>query len=382
METVHLTTSSATAKLKRIPLVDLTQQHEELRTQLENAYTSTLDSGTFIEGPSVSAFEKEFADYCEVSGSVAVDSGTAALHLALLALDIQQGDEVVVPAHTFIATAAAVVHAGAKPVFVDADPETWQMDARYIDAAVTDKTRAIIAVHLYGLPVDIEQMCACSSRHNVYLIEDAAQAHGARFRGQRIGSFGDMACFSFYPAKNLGALGDGGAITTGSELHIERLRRLRNHGRLTKYEHGEVGYNYRMDAVQGAVLSIKLRQLDRWNHRRRQIAAAYRERLAQFPLRMPKLVEGTEPVYHLFTVHYSRRDELAAFLGERNIDTGVHYPVPLHLQPAFQNLGYKKGDFPVSERIGAETLSLPIFPEMTEEQLDHVCSSIAEYFQR
>ncbi len=364
----------------RVPFLDLKLQMKNLGNGLREAVWSTLDSAAFIEGAPVLEFEKAFAAYCGTTEAVAVDSGTAALHLALHALGVGQGDEVVVPVNTFIATAGAVHQAGARPVFVDCDEHNWQMDLQQIERAIGPRCRAVIAVYLYGQPLPIRELQRICERKNVAFIEDAAQAHGARFGKQRVGSFGHLACFSFYPGKNLGAYGDGGMITTNDGALAARLRRLRNHGRTSKYEHSEIGFNYRMDAVQGTVLNFKLPFLDDWNARRRYWAGRYRERLSATRLTLPALVPDTEPVYHLFTVRCRRRDKLASFLAERAIETGVHYPVPLHLQPAFGFLGYSEGDFPVAEAIDRETISLPIFPEMTEHQFEHVCESIDEFF--
>jgi len=364
----------------RVPFLDLKLQMKRLGRGLREAVWSTLESAAFIEGKPVLEFERAFAVYCGTSDAVAVDSGTAALHLALHALGVAQGDEVVVPANTFIATAAPVHQVGARPVFVDSDEHSWQMDIQQVKRAIGPRCRAVIAVHLYGQPLLVRELRSICDEKNVPLIEDAAQAHGARYGKEKIGGFGRLACFSFYPGKNLGAYGDGGMITTNDTDLATRLRRLRNHGRTTKYEHSEVGFNYRMDAVQATVLNFKLPFLDDWNASRRYWAGRYRERLSATPLTLPALIPDTEPVYHLFTVRCTCRDKLASFLAERAIETGVHYPVPLHLQPAFRFLGYSEADFPVAEAICREIISLPIFPEMTEHQFEHVCESIDEFF--
>jgi len=363
-----------------VPFLDLKQQYQTLRQGLNPAIQAVLDSAQYIQGPKVSEFEHSFAAYCGVKEAVAVDSGTAALHLILTALGIGPGDEVVVPTNTFIATAAAVQVTGAKPIFMDAHPDTWQMDLRTLPEVVTERCRAVIAVHLYGQPVSIEALAEICKQKSITLIEDAAQAHGASFGDRRVGSFGRAAAFSFYPGKNLGAFGDGGSITTDDTQLADRLRRLRDHGRLTKYEHDEVGFNFRMDAIQGTVLNYKLRFLDQWNQRRRFWAAQYREALEGLPLRLPQSIPETQPVHHLFPVCCKTRDALAKYLASRGIETGIHYPVPLHLQPAFRNLGYKRGDFPVAEEVTDTILSLPIFPELTEQQFDHVCHSIIAFF--
>jgi dTDP-4-amino-4,6-dideoxygalactose transaminase len=363
-----------------VPFFDLKQQYRNLAEGLDEAVRGVVTSANYVQGPKVVEFERAFAEYCGVNEAIAVDSGTAALHLVLLALDIGPRDEVVVPTNTFIATAAAVHATGATPVFTETDSENWQMDVQRLADAITPRCRAVIGVHLYGQPLLLPPVLETCARKGIPFIEDAAQAHGARFRDRRVGSFGRVACFSFYPGKNLGAFGDGGAITTDDLNLGVRVRRLRDHGRLSKYEHQEVGFNYRMDTIQGAVLNYKLRFLDKWNQQRRFWAARYREQLVTLPLRFPASIVDTEPVHHLFPVCYQRRDALRRFLEERGIQTGVHYPIPLHLQPAFQHLGYKKGQFPVAEKIGDEVLSLPIFPEMTEQQFEHVCHSIATFF--
>ncbi|MHB8217438.1 MAG: DegT/DnrJ/EryC1/StrS family aminotransferase [Candidatus Sulfotelmatobacter sp.] len=363
-----------------VPFLDLKLQFRQLQDGLERVIQPLLASANYIEGVPIAEFEKAFASYCGAGEAVAVDSGTAALHLVLAALGIGPGDEVIVPTNTFIATAAAVHLTGARPVFLEADSGTWQMDLRTLRASITPRCRAVIAVHLYGQPLDMRALESIGREAGIELIEDAAQAHGARFADRRVGTFGAASCFSFYPGKNLGAFGDGGAVTTNNSDLAERLRRLRNHGRLTKYEHAEVGFNYRMDALQGAVLNYKLGFLEDWNERRRYWAQAYRERLTGLPVELPEPIEATEPVYHLFTIRSGLRDNLANFLRQQSIETGVHYPIPLHLQPAFRHLGHHRGDFPVAEKIGDEILSLPIFPEMTEQQFEHVCDSIANFF--
>ena len=363
-----------------VPFLDLKQQYRNFGPELLQQIHEVLDSAYYIQGPKVAEFEQAFAEYCDVKHAIAVDSGSAALQLTLLGLDIGPGDEVVVPTNTFIATGAAVHVTGARPAFVDADPDSWQMDPDKVALAISDRCRALIGVHLYGQPLAVADLRDVCEAKGIPLIEDAAQAHGARFEGGRVGSFGRAGCFSFYPGKNLGAFGDGGMIVTDDAKLADRIRRLRDHGRLTKYEHTEVGFNYRMDAIQGVVLRYKLRFLDDWNDGRRIWATRYAERLAELPLRLPKAIPGTEPVHHLFPVCCASRDALATFLSERGVETGVHYPIPLHLQPAFERLGYKKGDFPVAEKIAQEILSLPIFPEMTEQQFEYVCHSISDFF--
>jgi dTDP-4-amino-4,6-dideoxygalactose transaminase len=352
----------------------------EPSAEIDEAIRSVVSAAAFLEGAAVSEFEKEFAAYCQVREAIAVDSGSAALQLALIALGIHLGDEVIVPTNTFIATAAAVSVVGARPVFVDSDSKSWLMDINQVESRITNRTKAIIAVHLYGNSVDMNALMSLARKRSVPVIEDACQAHGAWIHGGRAGSVGIAGCFSFYPAKNLGAFGDGGLVTTNDAGFAERIRRLRNHGRTSKYEHSEVGFNYRMDTLQAAILRAKLSHLDKWNERRRELAAGYTKSLGHLPMEMPESVARTTAVHHLFPICYPQRDAIAQFLSQRGIDTGVHYPLPLHLQPAFFSLGHKRGDFPVSEKISAGTLSLPIFPEMTDEQLGHVCDSLAKFF--
>ena len=373
---------SATAvQLDHIPFLDLHAEYCELAEQgLESAVLESLRRSQYIHGNAVQDFERNWASYCGTAEGVAMDSGTAALEIAMKALGIGPGHEVLVPAHTFIATAAAVVLCGARPVFVDADPRTWQMDAALVPQCITPHTRALIVVHLYGQPSNMEEFSAIARTHGLILIEDAAQAQGATFRNRRVGSFGAAGCFSFYPAKNLGAFGDAGAITTSDRELASRMRRLCNHGRTTKYEHSEVGENLRMDEMQGVVLDFKLPYLDLWNQRRRKIAASYRHQLRGLPIFLPAAVPGTEPVHHLFPIAAPRREALIRFLAERNIDTGIHYPLPLHLQPAFASLGYLRGQMPIAEWIGKEELSLPIGPFMTDEQVDRVCDAVRDFY--
>lgn len=365
-------------RASRIRLVDLRAQHEPLRPELEAAIAAVISSNCFIEGEPTEQFEREFADYCGVRHAIAVDSGTAALQLALLALGIGPGDEVIVPANTFIATGAAAASIGATPVFVDSDPQTWLIGPKEVERALGPKTKAIVGVHLYGNMMPMHDLVEVA--RGIHIVEDAAQAHGARLDVKRAGSLGIAGCFSFYPAKNLGALGDGGAITLDDAELAVRLRRLRNHGRETKYEHSEIGFNYRMDAIQSAVLRIKLKHLEGWNQMRRQLAAAYKSNLRGLPLDMPQYVAGSEPVHHLFPVVCPSRDQLAAHLAERGIETGIHYPVPLHLQPAFGHLGYQLGQFPVAEHIATQILSLPLYPEMSTQQLEYVCDAVHDFF--
>jgi dTDP-4-amino-4,6-dideoxygalactose transaminase len=365
-----------------IPFLDLQAEYRALaKDGIESAILDSLRHAQYIHGPAVQRFEQNWANYCGTAEAVAMDSGTAALEIAMKALGIGPGDEVVLPAHTFIATAAAVTLCGARPIFVDANSVHWQMDIALIEKAITAHTRAIVAVHLYGQPSNLAALQDLCDARRLVLIEDAAQAQGACFRETRVGSFGKVGCFSFYPAKNLGAFGDAGAITTNDSELANRMRRLCNHGRTTKYEHSEVGENLRMDEIQGVVLDFKLPYLEKWNSRRREIAALYREQLRGLPLFVPEIVPETSPVHHLFPVATPRRDELARYLAEHDIQTGIHYPLPLHLQPAFASFGHHRGDMPVAEWIGKEELSLPIGPFMTDEQVDRVIETVGDFFR-
>lgn len=372
---------ASSTQLAHIAFVDLQAGYRALAADgLETLILDSLRRAQYIQSTSVQSFERHWASYCGTAEAVAVDSGTAALEIAMKGLGIGPGDEVIVPAHTFIATAAAVALCGARPVFVDADSEHWQMDIDRVKEAITLKTRAIIAVHLFGQPVNLATLEEVCRDYDILLIEDAAQAQGARFHGKRVGSFGSVGCFSFYPAKNLGAFGDAGAITTDNADLAARMRRLCNHGRSSKYEHSEIGDNLRMDEIQGVVLDFELPYLDDWNQRRREIANLYRRQLRDLPLFCPEIMLGCQPVYHLFPIGTAERDALLQHLSARNIDCGIHYPLPLHLQPAFAALGYKPGDMPIAERVGREELSLPIGPFMTDAQVHRVCEAVHEFF--
>lgn len=361
-----------------ISFVDLKSQYNSIRDEIAVAVQDVLDSCSFIGGEPLAVFEQEFADYCNTKYAVGVANGTDALHLALRALGVGEGDEVITAANTFIATAAAIHTAGARPVFVDMDPVTYTLDPALVEAAITPRTRAIIPVHLYGQPANMQPVTEIAERHNLYVIEDAAQAHGAEYEGQRVGSIGDVGCFSFYPGKNLGAYGDGGAITTNNPVLVQRLLQLRDHGRVAKYEHAIVGYNSRLDSLQAAILRVKLRHLDTWNQHRQQIAAWYDEELRDSGVVTPAVRTSSTHVYHLYVIATPERDELEARLKAAGIATGIHYPLPLHLQPAFHYLGYKRGDMPQAEQAAGQILSLPMFPELTHDQVRHVCEVIRQ----
>jgi dTDP-4-amino-4,6-dideoxygalactose transaminase len=362
-----------------IPLVDLKAQYQAIQPEIDAAMQRVVHNTSFILGKEVSEFEKNFAAFCQTQYCVGVDSGTAALHLALLICDIKPGDEVITTTHTFVATAEVISLVGAKPVLVDIDPRTYNIDPNKIEAAITPRTRAIIPVHLYGQPAEMDPILDIAKRHHLRVIEDAAQAHGAEYRGKRAGTMGDVACFSFYPGKNLGAYGDAGALVTNSEELANRARMLRNHGRVDKYEHQIVGYGYRLDALQAAILGAKLPHLDAWNARRRDIADRYTELLTNSDLVLPYCPPHITPIYHIYAVLSKHRDALLTHLKTRGIEAGIHYPIPLHLQPVYKNLGYKRGDFPIAERVADEELSLPMYPEMTDAQMEQIVRAVKEF---
>ena len=363
--------------LDPIPFVDLSRQCVEIRDEIDAAIQRTLDRGAFASNQAVASFEDDFARYCGTRHCVAVNSGTSALHLAIITSGVRAGDEVITTPFTFIATSWAITYVGARPVFVDVDPRTANIDVEQIARAIGPKTRAILPVHLYGQMADLKPIRELCHKHGLALIEDAAQAHGAEYQGHHAGSFGDLGCFSFYPTKNLGAFGEAGAITTNDEKLAARLRHLRDHAQIEKYRHEEIGFNYRMDELQGAILGIKLRHLDGWNMARSILVKAYLSKLAKTAVGLPFESPGRKHVWHLFVALSPQRDKLRDALSQAGISTGLHYPIPLHLQPAYKFLGYKPGDFPVAEKLANECLSLPLFPELKQTELDRVCDVIA-----
>lgn len=362
----------------RVPYFDLTAQYEGLSEEINAAIQRVCSKAAFILGEEVERFESAFAEYCGVKHCVALNSGTSALHLALLAAGIGPGDEVITTSNTFIATAEAISYTGATPIFVDIHPATANIDPVGIEKAVTEKTRAVIPVHLYGRPADLDAIDAIVKRHRLTLIEDACQAHGATYRGKRVGGFGHSAAFSFYPGKNLGAYGEGGALTTNDDKTAELARALRSHGETTRYLHAYVGYNYRMDGFQGAVLSVKLKHLDEWTGRRRELSARYRQLLENARVDLPEDGLDSDCVYHVFVAYVDERDKVRAKLAEMGVQTAVHYPKPVHLQDAFRHLGYREGSLPHTERACARVLSMPLFPEMTDDQVEFAGRSLAE----
>ena len=370
--------SSAPTQPIRVPLADLAAQYRSLRDEVLPALEEVAESSAFVLGPRVAKFEQSFAAYVGARHCVGVNSGTSALHLALICAGVKPGDEVITVPMTFIATAWGISYAGAKPVFVDVDPVTYTMDPNAVKQRISSRTKAILPVHLYGQPADMDVLLDISRRHGIPLIEDAAQAHGAEYAGKRAGSFGQSACFSFYPGKNLGAYGEAGAVVTDDDGIAARLRALRDHAQEKRYHHTEIGFNYRMDGFQGAVLGIKLKYLEQWTQVRRGLAEKYRAMLAGLPLRLPAEAAQRRHVWHLFVALHPERDRLRAGLEARGIQTGLHYPVPLHLQQAYRDLGHVAGDFPVAERVARECLTLPLFPEMTCEQQEAVVEAIKD----
>jgi dTDP-4-amino-4,6-dideoxygalactose transaminase len=358
-----------------VPFVDLKAQHAPLQATIERTFHEVVSKGDFIMGAAVERFESEYAAYIGSRHAIGVGTGLSAIELALRAYDIGRGDDVITPANTFIATVLAIMAVGARPVFVDMDAATYGIDARAIGAAVTPRTKAIVPVHLYGQPVDLDGVLAVARRHDLIVIEDAAQAHGARYKGRRAGSLGHAAAFSFYPSKNLGALGDGGMITTNDDRAAAKLRLLRNYGQRVKYYHAIPGTNSRLDTLQAAVLSIKLPHLDGWNAARRRHADAYAARLGGH-VKTPIASPDVEHIYHLYVIETPDRAALEPRLKARQIQTGIHYPVPAHLQEACAPLGYKAGAFPVTEAAAPRLLSLPMFAELTEEQIDYVADAV------
>lgn len=364
---------------KKIPCLDLKGQHQQIKKEIFEAFEKVYEKTAFSGGPFVEEFEKSFASFCNTSYALGVSNGTTALHLAMIALGIGAGDEVIIPANTFIATAWGVSHAGATPVFVDCTPDTWQIDISKIEEKITPKTKAIIGVHLYGQPFDIDGVAAVCKKHNLLFIEDAAQAQGAAYKNKPVGGFGEMACFSFYPGKNLGACGEAGGITTNNEKYAKHIQSLRNHGSVTRYYHDEIGYNYRMGGLEGASLTIKLKYLQEWNNKRRAIAKRYQAEIKNPAIKMQAQPEWADSVYHLFVVTTEDKDRLVKYMEQNNIVPAFHYPVPCHLQKAYANLGYKIGDCPNSEYLAAHCISLPMYAELSQEDVDYVIQTLNRY---
>ncbi len=362
-----------------IPFLDIQRQYASLKDEIESATSEVFREGVYSGGPFVDAFEAAFASYCGAGFAEGLSSGTDALHLAVRSLGIGPGDEVIVPANTFVATAWGVSHAGATPVFADCDPDTWTIDPSSIETRITARTKAVIGVHLYGQAFDFDVVAEVAERHGLSVIEDCAQAVGALYKGRRTGSLGVAGCFSFYPGKNLGAYGEAGGITTNDPAIDERVRSLRNHGSTKKYYHDEIGFNMRMDGIHGAVLSLKLKYIDSWNEKRRVIARRYRDGIRNPLLKFQKTPDWAEHVYHLFVTMTADRERFKKYLEEKGIYPGIHYPVPCHLQKAYAHLGYRLGAFPNAEALSAGCLSLPIFPELTDDEIEAVIEAANGY---
>jgi len=363
-----------------VPFLNLAAQYSDLKPFIIPALEKVLENCRFTLGPEVEAFEWDFADFCGVDAAVAVNTGTSALHLALLAAGVGQGDEVITVPITFVATVAAIAYTGARPVLVDVLPDRMTIDPERVKAAITPRTKAIVPVHLYGQVADMASILDIARAQGLVVIEDACQAHGATYHGKQAGSLADMGCFSFYPGKNLGAYGEGGAVTTNDHRYASAIRMLRDWGAKKRYHHEMLGFNYRMEEFQGAILKIKLAHLMRWNSTRRALAAIYDRTLTGTPLKLPPAVVNDVHAYHIYAVRTEDPSSLQDFLQNRNIQTGRHYPIPVHLQAGYQFLGYKQGDFPVAEAVAAQELSLPICPYMVSEQAAYVCGTILEYF--
>lgn len=362
-----------------IPLVDLKSQYESIKSEIDGAISEVVESCQFVLGPKVEAFEADFAAYCQSRFAFGMNSGTSALHLALLAAGVGPGDEVITVSYTFVATVAGILYTGASPVLVDIDPLTCNIDVRKIEAAITPRTKVIMPVHLYGTCADMDPILEIARRHNLIVLEDAAQAHGAEYKGRRAGSMGHLASFSFYPGKNLGAYGEGGAVVTNDEQYVELIKQLRDQGQSAKYLHERVGYNYRMEAIQGAVLGVKLKHLENWNASRRRHAETYLRQLADSGVRLLEEPADSKSVYHVFALFTEQRDELREHLHAKGISTGIHYPIPVHMQRGFNNLGYKEGDLPETERVCREVLSLPMYPELASETVVEIADSVRQF---
>lgn len=363
-----------------IPFLDLKTQYRSIRAEILDAVTATLDSGSYILGPEVKAFEESFAAYCQAKHSIGVNSGTAALQLALEAAGVKAGDEVITVAHTFVATVAAIMYLGARPVLVDIDADSYTLDPTKLEAAITERTKAIMPVHLYGQPADMDPILEIARRHRLIVVEDAAQAHGAEYKGRRCGSIGDLAGFSFYPGKVLGAYGEGGAITTSSDELARTLRMLRDWGQETKYHHQILGHNARLEALQGAILRVKMKHIDTWTEQRRSIAARYEEHLAGLgTVKIPRTYPDRRHVFHIYAVRVRDRDGFMEFLANEGVGTAIHYPFAVHTLEGYRSLGYAMGDFPVAEQVAAEVVSIPMFPEMTDEMVRDVITAVRKY---
>lgn len=361
-----------------IPFLDLHRQYLSIKSEIGPAMEAVIEQTAFAGGPFVEKFENNFAKYCGTKYSIGLNSGTSALHLAMEVLGIGPGDEVILPANTFVATAWGISYVGAIPIFVDCD-EYYNIDTELVKDYITSKTKAIIGVHLYGQPCDIDSLLEICKVNSIYFVEDAAQAHGAMYKGSRVGGFGEMACFSFYPGKNLGAYGEGGGITTSNEQYRDKLFSLRSHGSKIRYYHDEIGYNMRMDGIQGAILDVKLKYLEEWNNNRNQIANRYLNEIQNKAVNLPKIRQDVKSAYHLFVVTVDNRDHFMKYLSDNGVSSAQHYPVPCHLQKAYAFLGYKEGDFPKSEYLAAHCVSLPMFAELTDVEVNKIIEVVNAY---
>jgi dTDP-4-amino-4,6-dideoxygalactose transaminase len=364
--------------MSMVPFVDLHSQYQSIKEEINAAVLGVFESTQFVLGKDVAAFEEEFSAYSGAAYGMGVNSGTSALHLALLAAGVGSGDEVITVPFTFVATAAAIGYCGARPVFVDIDPASYTMDVMQIEAAITAKTKAILPVHLYGQPADMDPIVEIARRHGLVVIEDAAQAHGAEYKGRRVGSLGDLGCFSFYPGKNLGAYGEGGMVVTNNPEYARTIRMLRDWGAERKYEHVLKGYNYRLEGLQGAILRVKLRYLEAWTEARRERARLYTSMLKHSGLVLPREADHIRHVFHVYGVLAEDRHALQQRMHAEGVQTGIHYPIPVHLLPAYADLGYERGDFPCSEHVAAQELSLPMYPELTKAQISTVVEVMSE----
>ena len=367
---------------ERIPLVDLATQSQQIKAEVLESMSAVIDSARYILGQEVQEFETDFAKYCQADHCVAVANGTEALHLSLRALGIGEGDEVITAGNSFAATPFAIAHAGATPIFVDVDPSDFNLDCRLVEQAITDRTKAILPVHLYGQPARMDQLSRIADKHNLLIIEDSAQAHGAELNGQRCGSLGDIGCFSFYPGKNLGAFGDAGAIVTNSAELADELRLMRNYGQKVKNRHDLMGYNSRLDTLQACVLLTKMKHIEDWTEKRRLVAQWYREELAETDLLLPTEHDDVRHVYHLFVVRHPHRDQLVNFLADRGISCGIHYPNPLFRADPFRYCVTVPDQLPTCSRLAKEILSLPMYPELTRDMVSRIAQAIREFLTK
>ena len=365
--------------MEPVPFMNLSRQYESIKEEVKSAMDDVMKITAFSGGPFVQKFEESFADWCDTKYASAVSNGTEALHMAMVAMDIKEGDEVILPANTFIATVWGPMYMKATPVFVDCDPDTWEIDVTKVEEKITPNTKVIIGVHLYGQPCDMDALIAIGEKHGIPVLEDSAQAHGATYKGRKAGSLGDMACFSFYPGKNLGTFGEGGGVTTNNKTYYDRIQLVKNHASEEKYFHQELGFNCRMGGIEGAVLSVKLKHIDKWNNRRREIAKAYQTQVTNDKVKMQAQPEWSNSVYHLFVVTVEDREHFMNYLKENGVYSGMHYPISCHLQKACAYLGHKEGDFPNAEYLAAHCVSLPMFPELRDDELAKAIEVINAY---